>query len=179
MKLQFVRFFIVFTILTSLLFIGCATTYNSPVAYSYAADDFNSATIFFQSGNPGLTFISLEGVTPPRPESGTFWDPFKFPTNRELTLVLYAKYETRARARVEGFGILGDFANFASSVTEMSQNVDGYVTFNCPPLEAGKSYTLAFLKESGIPGRNKLILTDIATRRIIHEQEFGLILGGH
>jgi len=176
MKFHFVRFSIVFTFLTLLLFIGCTT---APVTYSYAADDSDSASIIFQAGNPGLTFISLDGITPPRPERGTHWEPFEFPSNRELRIILYAKNEVKSRTRVDGFGIMGDIANFASAVSELGQNVETYVAFNCPPLEAGRSYTLVFLKEPGILGRNKLILSDRATRRVVHEQEFEVILGGY
>jgi len=175
MKFQIAGFSIVLVLLVSFLFAGCTT---NPVAYNYADSELNSATILFQSGNPGVRFISLNGVSLPKPASGTRWEPIKFPSGTALTIIVHANYEVQTRTRVSGLGLVGDIVNIAGAVNEIGRGVDAQVAFNCPGLEAGKLYSLAFVKESGIPGKNRLILTDLETSRIVYEQEFGLILGG-
>jgi len=42
----------------------------------------------------------------------------------------------------------------------------------CPPLESGKEYELVFRKGAGITGKNLLVLTDTANKKIFHQQEF-------
>jgi len=175
MKLQILRLSIIFVIFASILFAGCT---SKPVPYSFTDDIANSCFVIIQPGNPGLTLLSYEGISLPRPAGGTHWSPVSFPSNRPLRLVLFAKYEVGARTRVGGLGLLGDMVNIAGAISEVARNVETQVTFNGPRLEAGKTYILAFLKDSGIPGKNRLILTEVESRSIIHEQEFDVTLGG-
>jgi hypothetical protein len=60
----------------------------------------------------------------------------------------------------------------ATSGIRETRSVDTDVIFSCPPLEAGKKYTLSFDKGYGMPGRNKLILTNSETKKIVYQQDF-------
>ena len=183
MKLIHVKFLTVFIFLAALLSIGCAT---NPVEFSLLLDGQNPSTIGFltsaRTGSPGVSFVSFDGRGLPRAERGTHWDPIVFPSGRELRITVHALYEEdRARVRVGGFGVLSaisDAVNIAQDISAVTRNVDTNVLFISPPLPPGGRFQLAFIKEPGIPGRNRLVLTDITTGRVFHEQEFEVTLGG-
>jgi len=174
MKFQFVKFSIALIFSAAVLLTGCA---SKAVSYSFTEDEQNSSTIYFQTGNPKLTFISFEGRGP-RPNAGTHWDPIIVPSGRELKIAVFAEYEPKAPFRAASPGLLGQIVETATSINDAVRNVKTEVTFECPPLEAGKRYLLSFMKESGFPGKNILILTDLQTSTIVHRQEFQTTFGG-
>jgi len=178
MKNHIIKYLVTFIILMSIIFTGCGSYQTVP--YSFAANGVESASIRFQHGNPGISFVSLEGVTLPRADSGTRWGPILFPANRELRISVYARYETKTNNRSRlNFGVFDELAQIATTVNEIGRNVDTQVMFNCPELEPGRSYTLAFIKGSGIPGKNRLVLTEVGTMRVVYEQEFSVSIGGY
>ena len=160
------------------LFIGCITT---PVEYSYISTGQSASTIGFQTktstGSPSVKFISLDGRALPRAERNTHWDPIVFPSGRELRLIVHAVYEEKER-NVEGLGLLSTAINTVQSVSAATRNVDINIEIIIPPLEEGKRYQLYFSKGAGIPGRNVLLLIDIATGNTVHEHEFIAIFSG-
>jgi len=137
-------------------------------------NEMNSASINFSVGNPGVSFVYFNNV--PRPEEGTFWNPVMFPGGVPLQMTVHAYYEqSTAGAYTTGAvlgGLIGVGITAATSGRRAARSVDMNVLFSCPPLEAGKEYTLSFKKERGNPGKNILILTDMTSNIIIHEQEF-------
>jgi len=171
----FVKSLLVFVFFVSFLFIGCAT---KPVSYSFIEDEQKSSSISFQKGNADLKFLSFDGRGD-KPKRGTHWDPVIVPSERELRIVVFAKYNSRAPVRVITPGLLGQVVDTATSINETIRNVSTEVVFLCPPLETGKRYMLSFVKESGLPGKNILILTDLETNNVVHQQEFQTIIGGY
>ena len=161
--------------LASSFYIGCTT---SPVAYSFMEGELNSSSIEFKTGNPSVSFVSYSGLTLPKPEKRTRWEPISFPSGIDLRIIVHTKYETRSKASLSGFGLLGAVVNVAQDIRAVSRNVDVDLEFNCPPLEAGKSYLLTFTKEPGMPGKNILTLTEIGTTRVVCQLEFEVNFGG-
>jgi len=158
-------------VLTFIL-IGCTTT--KPSAYSYMPDPASGAIVSFGTGseNPGVKFVALDGVPPEAPGKGTYWEPIVLPAGRELRITVHAEYTQSDTVIYTGLGAAGEIANKVQEINAAIRNVSTYVIFNCPPLQAGKTYRLAFLKESGIPGKNILILSDVGTREVVYQQEF-------
>jgi hypothetical protein len=150
-------------------FIGCSST---PVSYSFAKDEANSASINFIRRKPDVTFLYYNNEILPEPESKTYWDPILFPSGVPLEIMVHAYYGQDAFAITDAGLLVAIISSAITSAIAASRFVDIDVLFTCPPLEAGKKYSLAFRKEAGTPGRNRLILTDIAARRIIYQQEF-------
>jgi len=159
--------------LVSIFYIGCST---SPVAYSFI--EGQNSSIAFKDGNPGVSFVSYSGLTLPKPEKKTHWDPVGFPSGKELRIIVHAKYETKTKTSLGGFGLLGAVVNTAQDIRAVSRNVDADLEFKCPPLESGKSYQLSFTKEPGMPGKNILTLTEIGTAKAFYQQEFEVKFGG-
>lgn len=149
-------------IVVSLSLAGCLTT---PVAYSYVEEGGDAATVSVVSGSPGLTLLYINGDELPKPEDKTHWDPFKLPAGVPLTLTVHAYYEQSSG----GGGLLGVLV---TSAITASRSIDTDVTFECPPLDAGKTYKLAFRKGAGLKGKNTIFLNDTKTGKLIHEQEF-------
>jgi hypothetical protein len=143
-----------------------------PMSYAFAEDETNSASISFTHGNPSVSFVFFDDKVLPDPESGTFWDPLTFPSSEPLEITVHAYYHQEATTAA-GAGLLGALISTAvTSNIAASRSVDIDVLFSCPPLESGKDYSLSFRKEAGSPGINRLILIDIATKKIIYQQEF-------
>ena len=175
MKPRVIKYLSTIVFLVSFLFAGCAT---KPVPYSFTADEHNFSSIAFKTGNPGVSFVSFDGQTLPRPENSTHWDPVNFPSDREIRIMVHADYRTNSKTTLGGFGLLGAAVNVAQDVRAVSRNVDADLEFICPPLETGRSYQLYFVKEPGMPGKNILTLTDIKTSEVIAQQEFEVVFGG-
>lgn len=176
MKLQTILCLLTLLFVGTFTLIGCAT---SPVNYSFTGiNEWDSPSIYFREGNPGVSFVSFDGRTLPRPERGTHWNPIHFPSGRELRIIVHADYSASSRTTFYGFGVIGAIANTAQDVISVSRNVDTNVVFNSPPLEAGRRYRLFFSKEPGLPGRNILTLVDIDAGRIVYQQEFETTFGG-
>jgi hypothetical protein len=161
---------VVFIIFGLFSFIGCSSL--KPVPYSLANDAGNSASISFLSGGTTVSFVYYNNDVLPDPERKTYWDPIMFPSGVPLDITVHAYYHQNANTAT-GAGLLGALVSTAvTSKIAASRSVDIDVLLSCPPLEAGKKYTLDFRKEAGSPGLNKLILTDIATKTIVHQQIF-------
>jgi hypothetical protein len=159
----------------SSVYIGCTT---SPVAFSFLEDEQNTSSIAFKQGNPGISLVSYNGLTLPKPENGKHWDPITFPSGIDLRIIVHASYQTKSKTTLGGFGLLGAAVNLAQDISAVSRNVDVDLEFTCPPLEAGKSYQLSFTKEPGLPGKNILTLTEAGTVKVIYQQEFEVKFGG-
>jgi hypothetical protein len=144
-------------------FVGCSTT---PVPYSFTENGTGTATITFVGGNPGLRLIYFERYELPAPEKMTHWEPISFPAGRSLRITVHAYYQ---QSNTEDQGWL---ATIVTTAITSSRSVNRDVTFECPALDAGKDYKLAFRKGAGIRGKNLLVLTEIKTRKIVHEEEF-------
>ena len=175
MKSRAIIYLLVFVFLVSFVFAGCAT---KPVTYSFAGNDQNFSSVAFKTGNPGVSFVSFNGQTLPRPDSGTHWDPIALPSGIELRIIVHADYYTNSKTSLGGFGLLGAVVNAAQDIAAVSRNVDADMEFICPPLEAARNYRLTFTKEPGLPGKNILTLTEIETARVIVQQEFEVVFGG-
>ncbi|MDR2489939.1 MAG: hypothetical protein LBD20_00885 [Spirochaetaceae bacterium] len=150
-------------VVVSLYFTGCLTT---PVAYSYVEDGGEAATMTVVSGSPGLTLLYINGDELPKPEEKTRWDPFKLPAGVPLKLTVHAYYEQSSSSN------MGLIALLATSAITASRSIDTDVTFECPPLDAGKTYKLTFRKGAGLKGKNTILLNDTKTGKFVHEQEF-------
>jgi hypothetical protein len=154
---------IISIIIIAVSIVGCSTT---PVPYSFATDGSETATMNIVSGNPGLGLIYADGNELPEPAKKTHWDPFSFSAGKPINITVHAYYE---QSNTSNQGLL---VALATSAITASRSVNRDVTFECPPLEAGKNYKLVFRKGAGTTGKNLLVLTDTSTRRIVYEQEF-------
>jgi hypothetical protein len=120
---------------------------------------------------PTVSFLYYNNNVLPPSESKTYWDPIMFPSGVPLEITVHAYYHPETNTG--GAGLLVSLvATAITAKTLAARSVDIDVLYYCPPLEAGKQYTLAFRKESGDPGINRLILTDTATKTIVHQQVF-------
>ena len=153
------------------VFMGCST---KPSIYTYPLDHTGGASVSFgkPGGNPGIVFVALDSDPPQAVEKGKHWDPIVIPAGRALSITVHARYAQKGGVKFGGFGVIGGIANAAQAVAAVTRDVDTDVIFECPPLQAGGNYELAFTKESGMPGINVLILTDTDTKEIIYQQEF-------
>jgi hypothetical protein len=187
-----------FIALSLILFAGCSSL--TPVLYDFAENEEDSVFISFSRGNPRVTLVYYNNEEFPKPEKGTIWDPVAFPAAIPLEIMVHARYGQQSSSYYYAYynpyynpyhkphhnhnhnhhhhhkphaDFWGAFM-FATmeSAMEASRAVDIDVLFNCPPLEAGKKYSLSFRKEAGTPGKNKLVLVDTETRKIIYQQEF-------
>jgi len=175
MKSRVITHLLVLVFLVSFLFSGCAT---KPVTYSFTGNDPAFSSVSFKTGNPGVSFVSFNGQSLPKPESGTHWDPIELPSGIELRIIVHADFYTDSKTTLGGFGLLGAVVNVAQDIAAVSRNVDTDMEFICPPLAAGKSYLLTFTKEPGLPGKNILTLVDVETARVVIQQEFEVVFGG-
>ena len=154
-------------LLGSFIVLGCATA----TPYPYALETESSATISLKTGNPNLTFVSLGEQKLPPPERGTRWEPIVVPANRTLSITVHAYYEHQSKVSASG-GLLGAISATADLVGTVTRGVDTDVLFLCPSLSNGGKYQLSFKKESGVPGKNILVLTDLSTKKVVHEHPF-------
>jgi hypothetical protein len=159
-------------VLGLIFFVGCSSL--TPVPYVLAETEEASALISFTSGNPRVTPIYYNDEEFPKPEKGTVWNPVSFPAALPLEITVHAYFGQQSSSSYNpSIGLLGALiVSTVESAVAASRTVDIDVLFNCPPLEPGKKYALDFRKEAGTPGKNKLILTDTETRKIIYQQEF-------
>lgn len=147
----------------ALFFAGCGTT---PVPYSFAPEGLPTAQIKVVSGNPGLTLVSCENNKVPGPEENTHWEPFLLVPDKPAKIIVHAKYEHSAIIDK------GLFVMLVSAVVAGNRSVSKEVLFECPPLEAEKTYKLAYKKGMGFTGKNTLVLTEDVTGKKIKEHEF-------
>ncbi|MCL2721155.1 MAG: hypothetical protein FWD47_07425 [Treponema sp.] len=173
MKLRIVAF--LFSVFVLFAFIGCAT---NPEPFSFVTGEQNSSSVAFRMGNPGVTFVSFNGIPLPKPASGTHWDPINFPSGTALRVIVHVSYTTTTKVNLGGFGILGGIANVVQDVHAVTRNVNTNMEINLPPLEAGKEYLLTYVKEPGMPGKNILTLTEQGTGIAVFQQEFEVTFGG-
>jgi hypothetical protein len=158
--------------LFSALFIFSSCSSLKPISYTMAEDETNSVSISFKQGNPSVSFVFFDDRGIPDPEKGTFWDPLLFPSDMPLEITVHAYYQQESTTASNG-GLLGAIISTAITASiAADRSVDTDVVFTCPPLEAGTKYELSFRKEAGIPGINKLILTDTETKAIVYQQNF-------
>jgi hypothetical protein len=165
-----------FAVVFSGLFIVAGCSLLKPISYAFAEDEADSASISFRRANPGVSFVSYKNSILPDAEKGTIWDPILFPYGVPLEITVHAFYYDSNTGVTYGDGLLTMIiTDAASSGIREARSVDTDVIFSCPPLAAGKKYTLSFDKGYGMPGKNKLILTNNETKEIVYLQEFHAI----
>ena len=167
MKSQFIKGNIIFVFCVFFILAGCV----SAQVYQFTADESNSASISFKTGNPSLSFVSFEGKNLPTANFGTRWDPILFPAMKPMLITVHAHYDHERRFSATG-GLLGLISDVAGTVATITRYVDTDVVLTCPMLMPGTKYQLAFKKGPGVPGKNTLVLTDLSTNKIIYQQEF-------
>ncbi|MDR1468052.1 MAG: hypothetical protein LBT00_02025 [Spirochaetaceae bacterium] len=147
---------------------GCASL--TPKTYSFAEEEgADTAAITFQGGSPSVSFVYFNDNGLPEPEEGTYWSPLTFPAGKPLDITVHAYYEQKATDSPSS-GLLGSLIVLtATSVVSAATYVNIDVVFNCPPLESGKNYQLAYRRESG---KHKLVLSEVATKKAVYRQEF-------
>ena len=170
MKLLISKGLLVIVYSSLFLFIGCSSMKS--ISYSLVEDEQKSASISFSKGNPGVSFVYYNDISLPETEKGTQWDPILLPSNVALDITVHAYYYQSGGQGYSGGLLAGLIADAATSKIRNDRSVDDDVLFSCPPLEAGKKYKLSLKKEGGNPGKNILILTDIATGKNVCTQEF-------
>jgi len=163
------KMFGVIILIVLFTFIGCSSM--KPIPYNFTEDEINSSSISFTRGNPRASFVDYNNNVLPSPERRTYWAPIFFPSGVPLEITVHAYYFQQS-VPVANAGLFGVIVSAATATIDISRFVDVNVLFRCPPLEAGKNYSITFRKEPGIPGKNILILTDTAERKIIYQQEF-------
>ncbi|MDR1389132.1 MAG: hypothetical protein LBJ31_04070 [Treponema sp.] len=150
---------------------GCATT-RTPVPFSFVEGEGESASINIVGGSPGVWLVYYDKNELPPPEEETYWSPLFFPAGQPLQFTVHAYYYQQGSATASGNLLVNLIADVASSAIAASRNVDRDVLFECPALEAGNEYKLVFRKGAGTTGQNLLVLSEIATGKVIYEQEF-------
>ncbi|MDR2658972.1 MAG: hypothetical protein LBC27_03145 [Spirochaetaceae bacterium] len=110
--------------------------------------------------------VYADEIELPAPPKKTHWEPFLLPAGEPLNITVHAYYQ---QSNSSNDGLL---VALVSSAITSSRSVDRDVSFECPPLEAGKNYKLEFRKGGGKTGSNLLVLTDTSTRQIIYRLEF-------
>jgi hypothetical protein len=161
-------------IFTGLIIVGCSSL--KPISYAFTEDKVNSASISFKQANPGASFVSYKDNNLPEAEKGTVWDPISFPAGVPLEITVHAFYYDSNTGVSYTSGLLAMMiTEAATSGVRETRSVDINVLFSCPPLEAGKKYSLSFDKGYGVPGKNKLILTNNETKKIVYQQQFEII----
>ncbi len=151
-------------------FSGCTTL--EPIEYSYGQENAETASVSFESGNPGVWLKYYGQDALPEAQEGTYWNPIALPANEELQLTVHAKYEQNTSASAGGSLLGALVTSVATSAISASRTVDAAVEFTCPALEAGGVYTLVFEKGIGTPGKNTLKLKDDTTNKVVFTYEF-------
>jgi hypothetical protein len=160
----------ILVLVVAALIMGCAT--SKPVPFSFVEGEAESASIDIVSGSPGVRLIYFDKNELPPPEEETHWNPISFPAGQPLQFTVHAYYYQQGNTTTTSSFLINVVANVASSAVAASRNVDRDVVFECPALEAGKAYKLVFRKGAGAAGKNLLVLTNVMTGKIVHEQEF-------
>jgi len=138
------KIFLLALTLTSFCIAGCTTA----VPYSFAQDERETATITFYShqSKEGVDLQYFEDIELPFPEKSNYWAPVIFPAGRpfKLTVNVYKDQLEKGDEKI----------------------------FYCPALTAGNDYKLEYKPSRllGIGG-NKLILTDMKTKKSVYEQQ--------
>ena len=166
-----------FVIIFSGLFfiVGCSSV--TSISYSFVEDEKNSASISFQAGNPGASFLFYKGKSLPDAEEKTIWDPIVFPSGEPLEITVHVyHYETSSGIGDSSIvGLLaGAIADEATYEARQSRVVDTDVLFTCPPLQAGKHYSLSYAKGPALR-RNRLVLVEIPVNIMVYQQDFGIL----
>ena len=170
MKTKIMKGLFVFAVFGAFFITGCSSL--TPVPYAIEKNEAYSASITFARGNPSVSFVYYNNNVLPEPEEKTYWSPIMFPSGVPMQIMVHAYYQQDMTA-VNNAGLSGAAGSTAVTPgTTASRSVDIDVLFMCPPLTAGRKYTLTFRKEAGVPGTNRLILTDVGSKTIIHQQEF-------
>lgn len=149
-------------IIVTFSIVSCSTM---PMPYSFANEGAETAQLNVVKGNPGLSLIYVDGNEIPNPLPKTHWEPLEFPAGQPIKLTVHAYYQQENN----NTSIL---ASLITTAITASRSVNRDVLFECPSLTAGKNYKLTFRKGSGLKGDNLLVLTDVASGKIIHQQEF-------
>jgi len=169
--------------LTFTSFTGCSTT-KTNVDYSFSKDDSPSAVIEFESSNPGVNFIDYEGAELPKPKKKTKWsNKIEFPAEEPLKLNVRAHYESSATPMMNiGVLIMSTYIFFPIGLAFMALSLvidiplililstDKKIIFECPPLEADKTYVLKFRRKKKKDTRALLLLD--AEGAVVCEQGF-------
>jgi hypothetical protein len=129
-------------IFASFCIAGCATTKSVP--YSFAEEGSGTATITF---NNSIRLLDFEGNIIPGPENGTRWEPVSFPAGREF-LIKVNVIDTGMGGDLTTTGTIWDIFAFIFFIETIRGSVNRNVYFVCPPLEAGKEYTIHFNSRS-------------------------------
>jgi len=174
--------FLFLGVILSFCIMSCSSV--SIRTYSFAENENEAAKMVFLAKEEvigkdihGVRFISFEGVALPEPEKKTQWGAtIAFPAGRPLQLKLNV-FVQGEKSNI-GTGTLLDFfilpAIAANEVggeigaTARTYNRD--ILFDCPALEAGKTYTLEFKDRALV--KDILILRDAKTKKIVYEFEF-------
>jgi len=170
MKTLFYNVMAVIALFGLITFYGCSSF--TPMSYDFTEKETNSASISFTRGNPRVSFVSFNDYELPNPVEKTYWDPIVFPSGEPLEITVHAYYYQESSTATNAGFLAALISTAVTSSIAQSRSVDINVLFLCPPLEPGKNYSLSFRKEAGNPGRNLIVLTDIATKRIVYRQEF-------
>ena len=147
-------------IATCALFASCASV--KPVPYGFNAEAQETATISFESGNPGVQLVSYENSPLPAAEKNTCWDPIAFPAGKELGLTVHTFYEQQAATSN------GLFVALITSAIASGCGIDKDVAITCPALDSGKKYLMKFAKSAGVNKNGQLTLTDTANQKIVY-----------
>ncbi|MDR0494201.1 MAG: hypothetical protein LBG95_01045 [Treponema sp.] len=160
--------------LSLICFAGCSS--QKPIAYAFAEDEMNSASIDFLGGNPGVSFVQYNDDGLPPAKKRTIWKPLLFPAREPLEITVHAYYFQKGQSAGYNPSVLGIIVaaavDAATADTRMSRSVDTDVIFYCPPLGPGRKYALSLRKGPGAPGKNILVLVDKESKVIFSEQEF-------
>ena len=154
--------FLFFLAAASFCVMGCKSLLPKAVPYSFAPEGSPTAAITFQGG--GIDLVKYGDAKLPVPKIKTYWSPFLFPAGKKLNLRLHMVRggPTWISSTPWGLVILP---------ISIMLSVRAWVSFYCPPLEAGKEYKLSFRSGFSTLGR-KLVLQDAQTGQIIYEQKF-------
>ena len=169
-------------VILSFCIMSCASV--SIRTYSFAENENEAVKIVFLAKEEligkdihGVRFISFEGVSLPEPEKKTQWgSTIGFPAGRPLQLKL--NVFVQGKKSDIGTGTLLDFFILPVIAVnevggEMGATLRTYnrdILFDCPALEAGKTYTLEFKDRALV--KDILILRNAQTKKVVYEFEF-------
>lgn len=142
-----------------LMIMGCATTPTTP--HSFAAEgspDVATITFMFVGYSNGasasVSFFSYGDIVTEKKEN---WNPVSFPADNPLQFTVKANFNP-----VQAGGL--------AAIVTLARTFNGkQVVFDCPPLEAGKSYSLWSVSSDGPlgAGTHTLVLTETPQEGVI------------